>query len=108
MLRVFPVFVGHLSVFFGEMSVQVFCPCLIGLFGIKLLVCSGDNSLSVVSFADIFSHFEGYLLILLIVSFAAKAFKFHLFICFYFHYSKRWVTEDLAMIYVKECTYVFL
>ena len=24
--------------------------------------------------------------------------------CFYFHYSRRWVTEDLPVIYVKECS----
>ena len=28
--------------------------------------------------------------------------------CFYFHYSRRWVTEDLAVIYVRECSaYIF-
>ena len=44
----------------------------------------------------------------------AKAFKFNLvslffLFCFYFHYSKRWVKEDLAAIYVKKYSvYVFL
>ena len=40
-----------------------------------------------------------------------KAFKFNQvrFIYFYFHYSRRWVIEDPAMIYVMECSaYVFL
>ena len=26
-----------------------------------------------------------------------------LYFCFYFHYSRRWVKKDLAVIYVKEC-----
>ena len=38
----------------------------------------------------------------------AKAFKFNqvpfLYFCFYFHYSRRWVKRDLAVIYVKECS----
>ena len=57
------------------------------------------NTLSVVSFVIIFSHFEGCLLILFIVSFAVQKLlsliKSHLFY-FYFHYSRRWVIEDLA------------
>ena len=38
----------------------------------KLLIYFGDNSLSVISFAIIFSHSEGCLLILFIVSFAVQ------------------------------------
>ena len=72
------------------------------------------NPLSVVSFAIIFSHSEGCLFTLLIVSFAVqKLFKFNqvplVYFCFYFHYIRRWVIEDLALIYVtKYLTYVFL
>ena len=70
------------------------------------------NPLSVVSLAIIFSHSEGCLFTLLIVSFAVQKLSVrpHLFIfCFYCHYSRRWVTEDIAVIYVKECAaYVFL
>ena len=72
------------------------------------------NPLSVVSFAIIFSHSEGRLFTLLIVSFAVqKAFKFNQvpLVCFsfYFHYSRRWVIEDLALIYVIECSaYIFI
>ena len=53
------------------------------------------NPLSIVSFAIIFSHSEGCPLTLLIVSFAVqKLLKFNLvYFCFYFHYSRRWVTE---------------
>ena len=43
----------------------------------------------------------------------AKAFKFHwvpfVYFCFYFHFSRRWVKRDLAVIYVTDCSaYVFL
>ena len=71
------------------------------------------NPLSVVSFAIIFSHSEGCLFSLLSFLCCAKAFKFSqvllVYFCFYFHYSRRWVIEDLALIYVIECSaYVFL
>ena len=37
----------------------------------------------------------------------AKAFKFNLvpfvYFCFYFHYSRKWIWKDIAVIYVKEC-----
>ena len=73
------------------------------------------NPLSVVSFAIIFSHSEVCLFTLLIVSFAvhAKAFKFNqvplVYFCFYFHYSRRWVIGDIALIYVIEYSaFVFL
>ena len=71
------------------------------------------NPLSVVSFAIVFSHSEGCLFTLLIVSFAVQKLlsliRSHLFTCFYFHCSRRWVIEDPALIYVIECSaYVFL
>ena len=72
------------------------------------------NLLLVVSFAIIFSHSEGCLFTLLIVSFAVQnLFKFNqvplVYFCFYFHCSRRWVIEDLALIYVIECSaYVIL
>ena len=72
------------------------------------------NPLSVVSFAIIFSHSVACLFTLLIVSFAVKKlFKFHqvplVYFCFYFLYSRRWIIEDLALIYViKCCAYIFL
>ena len=93
---------------------------LIGLFGFLALSCMSClyiweiNPLSVVSFAIIFSHSEGCLFTLLIVSFAVQKFlsliRSHLFtFVFYFHYSRRWGIEDLALIYVIECSaYVFL
>ena len=83
---------------------------LTGLFVFPVLSCMSClyileiNPLSVVSFAIIFSHSEGCLFSLLIVSFAVQKFIFNqvplVYFCFYFHYSRRWVMEDLALIYV--------
>ena len=40
-----------------------------------------------------------------------KTFKFNqvlvVYFCFYFHYSRKWVIEDLALIYVIECCAYF-
>ena len=88
---------------------------LIGLVVFLALSCMSClyileiNPLSVVSFAIIFSNLRVAYTFLC----CAKAFKFNqvpfVHFCFYFHYSRRWVTEDLALIYVTECsTYVFL
>ena len=109
---------------------------LIGLFVFLPLSCMSClyileiNPLSAISFAIIFSHSEGCLFTLLVVSFAVQKllslirshlftffFIFKLYIivlilpnikmnpplvyfCFYFRYSKMWVIEDLALIYV--------
>ena len=102
------------------MSVKVFFHFLIGLVVFLVLSCMSClyileiNPFPVVSFAIIFSHSEGCLFTLLIVSFAVQKLlsliKSHLFtFVFYFHYCRRWVIEDLALIYVIECSaYVFL
>ena len=72
------------------------------------------NPLSVSSFAIIFSHSEGCLFTLLIVSFVVQKLlsfiRSHLFIfCFYFQYSGRWVIQGPAVIYVGECfAYILL
>ena len=70
------------------------------------------NPLSVVSFAIIFSLSEGCLFTLLIIFFAMQKLLSLIRSClstFYFHYSRRWVIENLALIYVIECSasYVF-
>ena len=92
---------------------------LIGLLVFLVLSCMSClyileiNPLLVVLFAIIFSHSEGCLFHLAYSSLCcAKAFKFNqvplVYFCFYFHYSRRWVIEDLALIYVIECSaYVF-
>ena len=87
---------------------------LIGWFVFLVLGCMSClyilviNPLSVVSFAMIFSHSEGCLFTLLIVSFAVQKLlsliRSHIYCCFYFLYSRKWVTEDLALIYVIECS----
>ena len=63
------------------------------------------NSLSVASFAIIFSHSEGCLFTLLIVSFVVQMLSIlirsYLFLLL-FQYSRRWVIEDPAVIYVGE------
>ena len=70
------------------------------------------NPLSVVLFVIIFSHSEGCLFTLLIVSFPVQKILSligsHLFLLL-FHFSGRWVIEDLSVIYVKEYSaYVFV
>jgi len=72
------VFVSHLYVFFGEMSIRSLTHFLIGLFVFLPLSCMSSlyileiNPLSVVSLAIIFSHSEGCLFPLLIVFFAVQ------------------------------------
>ena len=98
---------------------RCFSHFLIGLFVFLALSCMSClyileiNPLSVVSFAIIFSHSEGYIFTLLIVSFAVKKLlsliRSHLFTFVFNCYSRRWVIQDLALIYVIECSaYVFL
>ena len=64
------------------------------------------NPLSVVSFAIIFTNSEGCLFTFLLVSFAVQKLlsliRSHF--CFYFHYARRWVIEDLILIYFIECS----
>ena len=92
---------------------------LIGSFIFLVLSCMSClyiieiNSLSVASFAIIFSHSEDCLFTLFIVSFFVQKvlnlIRSHfVYFCFYFQYSGRWVIEDPAKIYVRECfAYVF-
>ena len=85
----FHVLVSHLFVFFGEMSFQVPFPlfdsvvCFSILSYISCLYILEINSLLVVSLAIIFSHSEGCLSTLLIVSFTVQKLlsliRFHLF-----------------------------
>ena len=84
--------VGHLYVFFGKISIQVFCPFLTGLFGCCFFMLScmsclhilNINPLILVSFADIFSHSIDCLFFLLMISFATQKLlhliRSHLFI----------------------------
>ena len=93
--------------------------CLVGLFVFLALSCMSClyilemNPLSVVSFAIIFSHSEGCLFTLLIVSFAVQKLlsliRSHLFTFVYISITLGGGSiEDLALIYVIECSaYVF-
>ena len=86
------VFISHLYVFFGEMSVYVFSPLFDWVVFLSLscmcLYILEINLLSVVSFTIIFSHSESFLFTLFIVSFAVQKLlsliRFHLFILFLF------------------------
>ena len=74
--------------------------CFLILSCMSYLCILEINSLAVASYANTFSHSEGCLFILLMVSFAIqKLLSFirpHLFIfCFYFHFSRRWVKKVL-------------
>ena len=99
------VFFSHLYVVFGECLFRSFSHFLTGLFVFLVLSCISwlfileINPLSVVSFYIIFSHSEGCLFTLPSFLCCAKAFKFNqvplVYFCFYFHYSRRWVIEDL-------------
>ena len=64
------------------------------------------NSFSVASFAIIFSHSEGCLFTLLILSIVVQKLlsliSSYCLFCFYFQYSGRWIIEDLPVIYVAE------
>ena len=71
--------VNHLHVFFGKMSIQIFCKFfLFGLFGFLILSCISCwcvldiNPLSYASFANILSLFIGCLFVLSVVSFAVQ------------------------------------
>ena len=81
---------GPLYVFLGEVSVQVLCPFfnwVVGLPGVELcefFIYFGDQTLSDLSFANIFSHTVGSLFILLMFSLAVQklfiSMRSHLFI----------------------------
>ena len=74
----FHVFDSHLYVFFGESLFRSFSHFLIGLFVYLVLSCMNClyileiNPLSAISHATYFSHSEGCLFTLLIVSFAVQ------------------------------------
>ena len=92
---------------------------LIGLFVFLVLPCMSClyileiNPLAVVSVAIIFSHSEGCLFTMLRVNFAVQKplslISSHFLLLFLFPYSRRWVIDDLVLIYVMGCSaYVFL
>ena len=95
-----------------------FAHFLIGLFVFLVLTCMSClcifeiNPLSIVSLAITFSHSEGCLFTLFIVSFAVQKLlsliRSHFFcFCFYFHYSRRQVIEDPAVILCRRVFCLF-
>ena len=99
----FHVFVSHLYVSLEKCPFRSFSHFLIGLFVFLVLSCMSClyileiNPSLVVSFAIIFSHSEGCLFILLIVSFAVQKLlsliRFHLFtFVFIYIIFRRWIT----------------
>ena len=76
--HLFIEFVGHLYVFFGEMSVYFFClvfnwvVCYVDIEQHELFVYFGDYPLSVASFANLFSHSEGCIFVWFMVFFAVQ------------------------------------
>ena len=70
--------IGHLHVFFGKMSIQVFCPffnqvvCFFDIEFMSYLYMLDINPLSVTSFANIFSHSIDCLFVLSMISFAVQ------------------------------------
>ena len=91
---------------------------LIGLFLFLVLSCMSClyilefNPLSVVVICYYCLSFWGLSFHLTYSFFCcAKAFKFNqvpfVYFCFYFHYCRRWVIENFALIYVIECSAMF-
>ena len=110
----FHVSVGPLHVFFGEMSLRVFSPCLMGLFAFRVLICMRSLHFG-------YKPFFGYtickyLLPLSRLSFTfadcflrrAEALKFNVVpivsLCFCFPYLRRHVLKEVAMGDVEELT----
>ena len=87
------------SHFFIGLFVSLALSCVSCLYILQI------NPLSVVSFANIFSHSEGYFFTLCIVYCAVQKLltwiRSHLFVYFYFLYPGRWVIEDLAVIFMS-------
>ena len=98
---------------FSHLLIELFV--FLALSCMSCLYILGINPLSVVSFAIYYFLPLWGLSFHLAYSFlcCAKAFKFNqdplVYFCFYFCYSRKWVIEDLALIYVIKCSaYVFL
>ena len=73
----FHVLIGQLYIFFGKISVQVFCPFfhwVVGFFAVELykLYILEIEPLSVALFETIFSHFVSCLFVFFWVSFAVQ------------------------------------
>ena len=74
----FQTLLGHLHIFFGEMSTMVFCPffkLIVGFFVLSCMSCLcilEIKPLSAASFETIFSHSVSCLFVFFLVSFAVQ------------------------------------
>ena len=111
----FHVNVDHFHFVFGKMSIRFFYPFL-NQFGFLMLSCMNclymlySNLLSVILFANIFSHSVGCLFILSMVSFAMQKhlslISFHLFIFVFIFFRDR--VKYILLQFMSECSYAFL
>ena len=109
----FHVLFGYLCFFFGEMSVQVFCPFLD--WGVFLFVFFNCTAWALCMFWRliccwfVFWGFS-FFMFSFVVQKLLSLIRSHLFyFWFHFHYFRRWDRKDIATIYVKECSaYIFL
>ena len=98
---------GPLYVLLGEMSVQVLCPFLIGLFvflewsRVSSLYILEIKPLSEVSLANMFSHTVGSLFILILFSLSMQQplilMRSHVCSSLYFPCSRGHISEDVAV-----------
>ena len=112
----FHVCVSHLYVFFWKNVCLGLFPafwlgCLFSWHWVvwvacifwKLILCQLFHLLLLSSILRIVFFYLAYSFLC-----CTKAFKFNqvplVYFCFYYHYSRRWVIEDLALIYVIECS----
>ena len=107
--------IGHLYVLSGEVSIQVLCPFLIGLFVLLGLSYIGFlyileiNPLSDVSSANMFSHLMDSLFMLLMVYFAVwKLFSFILSHLFSFSFVSFAQGDKPAKILLREMSEILL
>ena len=105
-LSIFPVVIGHLYIFFGEMSTQILCPIIGCIYPIWFLLLNcksslyilGINPLSDIWFENIFSHCVGCLFTLWILSVDAHCFNFDevLMCLFFLSFFFFWVCFSIA------------
>lgn len=95
------VYSGLLPIFWIRLSVFLRLSCM------SCLYISDNKPLSVISFANIFSHSIGCLFVLLMVYFAVRSFWLGP-TCFYLFCLGRWIGKNTAAIYLRVFCLCFL